>query len=86
MLQHVIRVADSTNRLPDGRITVDQHETIWMFCPAKPWSAGRHRLHIDPTLEDRAGNSLERPFEVVLSTTHPTNSDPQTIEFDVQRE
>ena len=85
MLQHVIRVGDSKNRLQDGRITVDQHETIWIFRPAKPWPAGRHRLLIDPTLEDRAGNSLERPFEVFLPSTRPTNSDPQTVEFEVQR-
>jgi hypothetical protein len=83
MLQRVIRVGDLKNRL-EGRTTVDRHETIWKFRPAKPWSAGRHRLLIDPTLEDRAGNSLERPFEVVLPSPRPIHSVPQTVEFEVQ--
>jgi hypothetical protein len=39
MLQHVIRVGDSKNRLQDGRITVEQHETKWIFRPAKSWPA-----------------------------------------------
>jgi hypothetical protein len=85
MLQHVIRVGDLKNRLLDGGIIIDEHETIWIFRPAKPWSAGRHQLLIDPTLEDRAGNSLERPFEVFLPSTRPANSAPQTVEFEVQR-
>lgn len=85
LLQHVIRVVDAKNRLQDGHITLDRHETIWIFRPAKPWPAGRHKLLIDSTLEDLAGNSLERPFEVFLPSIRPNNSDPQTVEFEVQR-
>ena len=86
MLQHVIRVSDANNRLQDGSITVDQHETSWIFSPTKPWTAGRYRLLIDPTLEDCAGNSLERPFEVDGFFTHPIDGKPRTVEFEVQKQ
>ena len=40
--------------------------SIWSFVPEKPWAAGRYSLVIDTTLEDLAGNSIGRPFEVDL--------------------
>ena len=37
---------------------------IWRFTPDEPWAAGRFNLAAAVYLEDLAGNSLERPFEV----------------------
>lgn len=48
----------------DGRVEIDQGETRWRFFPAAPWKAGAHAVVVDVILEDRAGNNLERPFEV----------------------
>jgi len=36
--------------------------------PSKPWAAGDYTIALNPRLEDLAGNSLERPFEVDLSS------------------
>ncbi len=36
----------------------------WRFTPEQPWSAGRQKIFIDPELEDLAGNTSQKPFEV----------------------
>ena len=59
MLGRVLEVAG----VP-GRIEIDQEETRWRLHPEKPWSAGRHELRVDTLLEDLAGNSIAKPFEV----------------------
>jgi hypothetical protein len=39
----------------------------WKATPHRPWATGEYELRADPLLEDLAGNSLERPFEIDLS-------------------
>jgi len=41
---------------PDGR--------SWRFQPATAWSAGSYAVLVHPSLEDLAGNRLDRPFDV----------------------
>jgi hypothetical protein len=48
----------------DGDVQLDREETVWRFTPKAPWKAGAHALVVDTVLEDLAGNSLERKFEV----------------------
>lgn len=48
----------------ETRIT-DQERTLKLI-PWRPWRPGVHRLVVRSTLEDLAGNSLARPFEVDL--------------------
>jgi hypothetical protein len=43
---------------------VIREETRWRFTPKAPWKAGTYHLVAETTLEDLAGNNLERPFEV----------------------
>ncbi len=43
----------------------------WRFTPAHPWKAGEVLLCLDPWLEDLAGNSIQKPFEVDLSNPAP---------------
>jgi hypothetical protein len=83
MLQYAIRVAGTENRVQVGRTHVDKHETRWIFRPDSPWLAGAYQLHIDPTLEDLAGNSVERPFEVHLPSARPAKIDRRIIRFEV---
>jgi hypothetical protein len=47
-----------------GDITIGKQERSWEFRPDQPWTAGKHELVIDTTLEDTAGNRIGRPFEV----------------------
>jgi hypothetical protein len=47
-----------------GSILVDEQETRWRFRPDAPWQAGDYLIDAATVLEDLAGNTLVRPFEV----------------------
>lgn len=64
MLRRVLLVLDPEGKEIDGKITIENNETHWEFQPDSPWSTGKHSLQIETTLEDLAGNSIGRPFEV----------------------
>jgi hypothetical protein len=52
-----------------GQAALDESGIRWSFTPDKPWRAGAHRLVIQPDLEDLAGNSIGKPFEVDIAGT-----------------
>jgi hypothetical protein len=64
MLLRVLKVLDAAGKPIEGKISVTRNETRWRFSPEKEWRPGNHRLSIDSALEDLAGNSIRRPFEV----------------------
>lgn len=50
--------------------TVQSHDDRSIhFTPASPWKAGQLTITIDPKLEDLAGNSIARPFNLDLQST-----------------
>jgi hypothetical protein len=49
-----------------GMARLDDHERKWIFVPDGKWEAGRHRLLVQTTIEDLAGNNVGKPFEVDL--------------------
>ena len=62
-----------------GEIQLLANERRWQFTPNQPWQPGRYRLAIQGSLEDLAGNSVARPFEVDLS--HPQDSPEQRVHY-----
>jgi hypothetical protein len=64
LLQRWLDVVDAGGKPVAGRAHVRPGETGWEFTPEEPWATGDYRLVIDTRLEDRAGNSIGRPFEV----------------------
>lgn len=48
----------------EGEIAIGEQETRWSFTPRDPWRQGSYQLVAGKELEDLAGNSLARPFEV----------------------
>jgi hypothetical protein len=64
MLQRVLTVADASGKPLAGSVAVGAGETSWSFTPDAPWKGGNYDLVVDTSLEDLAGNSIERPFEV----------------------
>lgn len=50
--------------VPAARVLADARS--WALHPVEPWAAGDYDLRVDPLLEDLAGNSLQKPFEVDL--------------------
>jgi hypothetical protein len=70
MLGHAIEV-----RLGDaavsGIVTIGDDQRSWRFVPDRAWADGVVTLQVDPELEDLAGNSLARPFEVDATGPSP---------------
>ncbi len=64
MVERVLVVQDAAADEIIGAVAVDRDETRWQFTPEGAWKAGEHQIVIDAALEDLAGNSLARPFEV----------------------
>jgi len=64
MLNRSLAVMNQAKKSVGGRIEIDQEETRWRFHPESAWVAGPHVLQVDTILEDLAGNSIGRPFEV----------------------
>jgi hypothetical protein len=64
LLHRLLWVTDSAGKKLPGTITVDHEETRWNFHIDGVWQAGGYHLVIDKALEDLAGNSVGRPFEV----------------------
>ena len=64
LLHRLVWVEDERGHKVAGNLTVDDEEKRWRFVPSAGWMAGKYQLVADTRLEDLAGNSLERPFEV----------------------
>lgn len=64
LLLRMIWVADDKGEKVPGAVEVTRQETCWRFTPSADWKVGRYRLIADTRLEDLAGNSIARPFEV----------------------
>ena len=86
MLTRVISVITSTGEVVHGRPDTAQSETKWQFHPESAWSGGRHQLLVQTHLEDLAGNSIARPFEVDLFQTvqREIKQDTMRVPFDVR--
>jgi len=64
LLERLVWVADSRDHKLAGKVTLSEQETVWQFAPEKPWETGTYHLVVDTRLEDLAGNSIAKPFEV----------------------
>lgn len=87
LLERMLWVADANGRPIAGKAEVGERETSWSFVPEQAWRSGKHRLMADTLLEDLAGNSIARKFEV--ERARPTTKDdaqPATVEFSVRGE
>lgn len=64
LLERVLEVQWPGGDKMNGDIEVAEDETCWRFFPRKRWLPGEYRLVVQTTLEDLAGNSIGKPFEV----------------------
>jgi hypothetical protein len=64
LLERVLEVLDGDGARVAGEVSIEANETRWLFTPRAAWRAGVHTLRVATILEDLAGNSLGRPFEV----------------------
>ena len=84
MLSRSIRVLDSAGKEITGEIEIGGRETRWNFKPDLPWSSGVQKLNVNATLEDNAGNSIGRPFDVDLIKKAKSGKSPSAIELEFQ--
>jgi hypothetical protein len=86
LLLRCLRVAGPDGSGVAGTAAVGGGEQSWRFTPTVGWAAGRHRLLIDPVLEDVAGNSLSRVFDRDLDdpADEPVNARSASLAFLVQ--
>jgi hypothetical protein len=63
LLEGCLMVGDPSGKIVSGTASVELGEQVWSFIPAAAWKPGRHKLLVDPVLEDLAGNSVVRIFD-----------------------
>jgi len=66
MLLRVLAVYDSDEHGVPGQITIGPEETSWIFTPDIPWRPDKYAIFVQTDLEDLAGNSIARMFDVDL--------------------
>jgi hypothetical protein len=66
LMDRLIGVREASGRTVAGRKSVTDGEKTWQFKPEAAWRPGDYRLAVGTELEDLAGNSIARPFEVDL--------------------
>ena len=79
LLQRVIVVLDETDNLLAGSVNVSKEETRWEFIPDQPWDVGKYRIKIETLLEDVAGNSIARPFELDKELSESYQKSPKVV-------
>jgi hypothetical protein len=80
-LQRFLSVTDHRGNRFAGQIAIGKEEKTWQFTPDKMWDDCTYRLVIDPQLEDVAGNTPERPFDLDLKAPKLV---PQKLRLDFQ--
>ena len=60
----LIWVVDADQQRIAGQSVLSDHERLWHFIPERNWKAGPHQIMAVNLVEDLAGNSLGKPFEV----------------------
>jgi hypothetical protein len=83
LLMRCLQVAAEDGTTLRGVISTTDFERAWRFTPVRAWTGRPHRVVVDTILEDLAGNSLARPFEVDLQAKPPARV-PATIALPFQ--
>lgn len=80
LLQRLLSVRNAAGEVQPGQILVGKDELAWSLTPARAWQPGAYKLVIEKTLEDLAGNSVGRPFEVDVSRSVESRIEPESQE------
>jgi hypothetical protein len=83
LLERMLWVVDGNGQRLPGRGAIGDDEMSWTFRPDDPWQPGHYQLVADTWLEDLAGNSIARKFELRRTTEPVTDKDTIAVEFDI---
>ena len=78
-----LTLVDAGGDLIAGQVEIGAKETRWGFTPEAPWIEGAYQLLVDADLEDLAGNSILRPFEVDVQRDTPTRPESKIIRLSI---
>jgi hypothetical protein len=78
LLLRCLRVVDDSDAAVAGSVATADNERTWRFTPTSAWRLAPYRVLVASILEDLAGNSLARPFEVDL-TAAPIKPVPREV-------
>ena len=70
-LERFLTIVDATGNAVAGAIELGKAEKSWTFTPTRPLDNQEYRLKVNGKLEDVAGNSPRRPFDLDLSASAP---------------
>ncbi len=70
-LDRFLTIVDAAGKRIEGAGAVGKNEQTWSFTPKTAWQAQEYRLSVDGRLEDVAGNTPRRPFDVDLRSAPP---------------
>jgi hypothetical protein len=71
LLDRFLIVRDANGEAVHGRIEVGREERSWVFRPESDWSESEYTVRVDENLEDLAGNTPGRLFNVNLEDAAP---------------
>ena len=84
MLQSSIQIVGSDGKQIVGQRTVSNEESRWSFVPESAWQPGSYKVLVDSNLEDNAGNSVGRQFDVdVFNRTEETSGETVELKFEL---
>jgi len=83
LLESGLTLVDARGEAVPGRAEVEPGQARWRFTPDRPWAAGDYDIQVDADLEDLAGNSVRRPFEVDIQRDTPTRPEATTVRLPV---
>jgi hypothetical protein len=61
-----LTVTNGKDEVVAGTIAVGPDEKSWRFTPTGPWQSALYHVNVSPDLEDVAGNTPARPFDMDL--------------------
>ena len=67
LLQRMVTVEQVGWGRVAGSVEVSKKEAHWQFWPDAPWAPGDYVIHVEPTLEDVAGNTFFYLFDEEMS-------------------
>jgi hypothetical protein len=65
-LVNFIKITDKQGKRIEGKLEIGAEQKSLSFTPAHPWSSQEYRITVAPRLEDVAGNTPARPFDMDL--------------------
>ncbi len=81
LLQNALMLDHAVLGVTQGEIALLDGERVWQFTPQLAWPSGAYSLVVNAWLEDIAGNSLRRKFDVNLHSAEDEPRDINSIEL-----